>query len=58
MKNLHIDKIKELIRNEKIRWINHVLIRLLQRNITQKDVINALLNGEIIDGKMIWKQGD
>ena len=53
MKNLHIDKIKELIRNEKIRWINHVLIRLLQRNITQKDVINALLNGEIIDGKMI-----
>ena len=49
MEKLNINIIKQLIRNEKIRWTNNVMIRLLQRNITQNDVENALLNGEIIE---------
>ena len=49
MKKINIDIIKELIKSEKIRWTNHVMIRLLQRNITQKDIEIALLNGEIIE---------
>ena len=49
MEKLSIDKIKELIKNEKIRWTNHVMVRLLQRRINQSDVESALLNGEIIE---------
>ena len=45
----NIDTIKQLIETEKIIWTNHVMIRLLQRNITQDDVTCALINGEIIE---------
>lgn len=48
MEKLNIEKIRKLINSEKIRWTNHVVIRLLQRNITQEDVKNVLINGEII----------
>ena len=49
MERLNIDKIKHFIKEEKIRWTNHVIVRLLQRNITQNDIEYALLNGEIIE---------
>ena len=49
MEKLNIDKIKQLIKERKIRWTNHVMIRLFQRNITQSDIEYALLNGEIIE---------
>ena len=39
-----------LFRSEdKIRWTNHAIIRLFQRNITQEDIQSAILNGEIIE---------
>lgn len=53
MEKLNIDTIKQLIKDEKIRWTNHVMVRLLQRNITQSDVEKALLNGELKNMKMI-----
>ena len=49
MENLSIDIIKEKINSGKVRWTNHAISRLFQRNIMQKDVQNALLNGEIIE---------
>ena len=49
MEKLNIDIIKILINDNKIRWTNHVIVRLLQRNITQEDIEKALLNGEIIE---------
>lgn len=49
MEKLNINIIKKLVKDEKIRWTNHVMIRLLQRNITQSDIEKALLNGEIIE---------
>ena len=49
MQILSIDKIKQLIKDKKIRWTNHVIIRLFQRNITQSDVEYAILSGEIIE---------
>lgn len=49
MEKLDINKIKQLIKDEKIRWTNHIVVRLLQRNITQDDILKALLNGEIIE---------
>lgn len=49
MEKLNIDIIKQMIKNEKIRWTNHVVIRLFQRNISQLDIEKALLNGEIIE---------
>lgn len=49
MEKLNINTIKQLIQDGKIRWTNHVMIRLLQRNINQSDVENALFHGEIIE---------
>ena len=49
MKKLKIDTIKEFVRTGKIRWTNHCIVRLFQRNISQEDIENALLNGEIIE---------
>ena len=49
MEKLNISTIKKLVKDEKIRWTNHTMIRLLQRNITQKDVETVLLNGKIIE---------
>ena len=49
MEKLDINIIKQIIKDEKIRWTNHIVVRLLQRNITQDDVLNTLLNGEIIE---------
>lgn len=49
MQELNIDIIKKLIKDRKIRWTNHVMIRLLQRQISQKDIEIAMLNGEIIE---------
>jgi len=46
---LDIEKIKQMILNEKLIWTNHIIIRLLQRNISQADIKNALLTGEIIE---------
>lgn len=49
MEKLNIDTIKRMVKEEKIRWTNHVIVRLFQRNISQKDIEKALLNGEIIE---------
>ncbi len=38
MKKLKIDTIKQMVKDGKIRWTNHVIVRLFQRNITQEDV--------------------
>ncbi len=37
MEKLNIDTIKQLIKDKKMRWTNHVIVKLLQRNITQND---------------------
>ena len=49
MEKLGISTIKRLVKEEKIRWTNHVMVRLLQRNIARDDILTSLLNGEIIE---------
>lgn len=49
MGKLSIKNIKKMVEDKKIVWTNHVVVRLLQRNIAQEDVENAILNGEIIE---------
>ena len=49
MERLNINSIKQMVKNGKIRWTNHVIARLFQRNITQADVEKAILDGEIIE---------
>ena len=49
MEKLNINMIKQLVISKKIRWTEHVIIRLLQRKISQEDIKIALLNGEIIE---------
>lgn len=46
---LTIEIIKNLCKNKKLRWTNHIFIRLTQRNISMSDVEKALLSGEIIE---------
>lgn len=49
MEKITIDTIKQMVKYGKIRQTNHVVVRLFQRNITQGDIENVLLNGEIIE---------
>ena len=42
-------RVKQMVKDGKIRWTNHVIVRLFQRNISQEDIEKALLNGEIIE---------
>ncbi len=49
MGKLTINIIKKLIKSGKIRWTNHVMIKLLQRNISQSDIEKAILDGEILE---------
>lgn len=49
MESLSIEQIIEYIKKGKIRWTNHLMIRLCQRDITQEDIEQAILNGEIIE---------
>lgn len=49
MRKINIEDIIQRVKEGKIRWTNHLIIRLFQRNITQEDIENAILNGEIIE---------
>ena len=49
MKKIDINMIKQMVKEGKIRWTNHVVVRLFQRNITQADIEKVLLEGEIIE---------
>lgn len=41
--------IKQLCSLQKLRWTNHIFIRLVQRGISMDDVQTAILNGELIE---------
>jgi len=42
-----IEKIQELIINDKIQWRGHILIRMQQRGIKIKEVIDCIRNGSL-----------
>lgn len=46
---MDIADLQKLCDDEAIRWTGHVLKRLLQRGISQDDVIQAIQSGEIIE---------
>lgn len=47
--DLNMHKMKTLCKSGLLRWINHVLTRLIQRGISTYDVENAIIHGEIIE---------
>ena len=49
LKVIDLEYIQHLCKQEKIRWTNHILTRLLQRGIKQADIKNAILTGKIIE---------
>ena len=46
---MDIESIKELCQLGKIQWTEHVMKRLIKRNITRAEVKSALLSGKIIE---------
>lgn len=46
---MNIELIKLLCNENKLQWTNHILVRLLQRNIKITDVKEAILSGKIIE---------
>ena len=46
---MDILKIKELCRSEAIEFSRHVTDRMFQRKVTADEVIEAILNGQIIE---------
>jgi hypothetical protein len=47
--NYSIDTIQELIKNDRVQWRRHVLVRMQQREIRIKEVLDCINNGEIIE---------
>jgi hypothetical protein len=45
----NIDNIKKLVKENRIQWRGHILVRMQQRDIKIQDVIDCLLSGEIIE---------
>lgn len=46
---MKIKEIQDLCQKNKLRWTNHIFIRLVQRNISMADVKHAIMTGEIIE---------
>lgn len=46
---INIEELQKLCVENKIIWSMHILNRMHQRGITRKDIVNAILNGEIIE---------
>lgn len=46
---MNLKVIKKLCSEEKLRWTNHIFLRLVQRDINMDDVQEAILNGELIE---------
>lgn len=46
---MDIVMIRDLCEKRAIRWSTHVAIRMAERDITRSEVINAIMNGEIIE---------
>lgn len=45
----NIDDVRMIIKEDKIQWRSHILIRMQQRGIKIKDVVICIMNGEIIE---------
>lgn len=46
---MDIIDLRKLCEDDRIRWTDHVMKRLLLRGIPQGDVVRAIQNGEIIE---------
>ena len=46
---MNIEEIHSLCRDKRLRWTDHIMIRLTQRGINISDVVYAILHGEIIE---------
>lgn len=46
---MNIEEIQDLCKSNKLRWTNHIFVRLVQRNISMADVKHAIRTGEIIE---------
>ena len=46
---IEIHDLRMLCNDDAVRWTDHILKRLMQRGITQDDVLQAIQTGEIID---------
>lgn len=49
MEDLNINKIRDFVKNNNIKWTEHCSFRMFERMISREDVITALSNGNIIE---------
>ncbi len=47
--SISIEKIMQLCRDGRLQWTNHIMIRLVQRDISISDVKSAIDTGKIIE---------
>lgn len=46
---LNIENLRLLIASEQVVWTEHLVLRMLERNIKRADAIECIENGEIIE---------
>ena len=47
--NFNIKMIQEFVKDNKIQWRGHILIRMQQRGIKINDIVNCINSGDIIE---------
>ena len=46
---IKIEELQKLCSDNKIIWSNHIILRIHQRGIERSEIIEAIMNGEIIE---------
>lgn len=46
---MNLDKLRKYVKSGNYQWKKHILRRLAERGIPQKNVIEVIINGEIIE---------
>ena len=49
MNKIEIATIRNLYESNSVRWSDHIIKRMFQRNISTNDIECVLMNGEIIE---------
>lgn len=44
-----IQRLRESIANARIHWHSHALARFLERGISRREILNAIIQGEVIE---------
>ena len=53
--DFEIQRLRESIANGRIHWHAHALARFLERGISRREILNAIMQGEVIETYLAYR---